>query len=68
MMIVAFILGAIAGILGAVATVLFTDLGWGMAVVAYFTIGYGVPLAVLAATSITKPQQSDLPQADMIRR
>lgn len=68
MMIVAFILGGIAGILGAVGTVLFTDLGWGMAVVAYFTIGYGLPLAVLAATSVTRSERSDLPQADMIRR
>lgn len=68
MIIVAFILGGIAGILGATATILFTDQGWGMAFIVYLVAGYGVPLAVFAATSVTKPERTDLPQPDMIRR
>lgn len=68
MMVAAFLVGGVAGMLGAAATVLFTDLGWGMALVVYFTAGYGLPLAVLAACSVTRPQQSDLSRADMIHR
>lgn len=68
MIIIAFLLGGIVGIFGAIITILFTDQGWAMAVVVYFVAGYGVPLAILAATSVSKPEQTDLPQADMIRR
>lgn len=67
--IVAFLVGGVAGLLGAAGTLLFTDLGWGMALAAYFTVGYGLPLAVLAATSVTKPQRADLQATDnMVRR
>ena len=68
MIVVAFLIGGVSGLLGAAVTLLFTDLGWGMALVAYFGAGYGLPLAVLAASSVTKPERTDLPQADMIRR
>jgi len=68
MMIVAFLGGGIAGIIGAACTLLFTDLGWGMALLAYFAVGYGLPLAVLAANSVTRSQDSDLPTPDMAHR
>ncbi len=68
MITVAFLIGGVAGLLGTGATLLFTDLGWGMALIAYFAVGYGLPLAVLAATSIAKSQQYDPPTTQMARR
>lgn len=68
MITVAFLIGGVAGLLGTSATLLFTDLGWGMALIAYFAVGYSLPLAVLAATSVAKFQQHDLPTTQMARR
>ena len=68
MIVVAFLVGGIAGLLGAVATLLFTDLGWGMALAAYFGAGYGLPLAVLAVANLAKSAQKNLPRAQMARR
>jgi hypothetical protein len=67
-MIAAFLVGGVAGLLGFVATLLLADLGWGMAIGVYFVIGYGVPLAVFAATSLTNPSQANLAQPQMVRR
>lgn len=68
MMIVAFLAGGIAGLLAAGMTLLFTDLGWVMALAAFFGVGYAVPLAVLAASWLTRPIRAALPRADMVRR
>ena len=68
MIVVAFIAGGIAGLAAAAATLVFTDLGWAMALAAYFGAGYGLPLAVLAVLSLAKPRQDNLPATDMIRR
>lgn len=68
MITVAFLIGGVAGLLGTGATLLFTDLGWGMALTAYFIAGYGLPLTVLAATSIAKSPQYDLSITQMARR
>ena len=68
MIVVAFLIGGVAGISAAAATLLFTDLGWGIALAAYFASGYGVPLAVFAFSKLAKPHRTNLPTADMIRR
>ncbi len=68
MITVAFLIGGVAGLLGSGATLLFTDLGWGMALIAYFSVGYGLPLAILAVTSLARPQQHDLSTTQMVQR
>lgn len=44
---VAFILGGVAGIIGAIATLVLTEAGWGAALKVYFLLGYGVPILTL---------------------
>ena len=68
MIIVAFLVGGVFGMLSAAATLLFTDLGWGVAFAVYFGAGYGLPLAMLAASRMAKPTRSSIPQAEMVRR
>jgi hypothetical protein len=67
MIVVAFLAGGVAGTLGAIGILLFTDLGGGIALAAYLALGYGLPLAVLLATSKIKPWQDELRAADMAR-
>lgn len=43
MAVAAFILGGIVGLIGAIATLMLTDAGWGTAVMVYFGLGYAVP-------------------------
>lgn len=52
MAVAAFTLGGIVGLIGAIATLMLTDAGWGMALMVYFGLGYAVPGVALGALLI----------------
>jgi len=52
MAVAAFILGGILGMIGAIATLILTEAGWGAAVMVYFALGYAVPVVALVAMLI----------------
>jgi len=68
MIAVAFIVGGAAGLLGAIGTLLFTELGWGIALAVYFGVGYGLPLALVAASTVARPARTTLSSAEILRR
>lgn len=52
MAVAVFILGGIVGLIGAIATLLLTDAGWGTALMVYFGLGYAVPGVALGVLLI----------------
>lgn len=68
MILVSFLVGCIAGLLSAAAILLFTDMGWSSVLIAYFGIGYGLPVAVVTASMVSKLLHRGLQTLDFASR